>query len=189
MAQATSRLRSQNSTAAQRTGEAPAEERFIKECPCPFCKAQRGQGHFSGFRCAGSTALHRRRLQLVGMDLPGGKEGVLGQGGAHQLVYQHRKEHHAAHHSPVGQLRGSQSHSQGHTGLGQQGDAQVLLNLLPAAGEGAAHLGPKDFSCGPGGDVHRPNEQHHGVPQDLKIQLRAGKDEEKDEYSTNGKKK
>ena len=58
--------------------------------------------------------------------------------GACQLIHQHREQHHVAHHVAVRELGGCGSHAKCHTGLRQQGDAEVLLDSITAAGPRSA---------------------------------------------------
>ena len=65
----------------------------------------------------------------LGFDLSCKGQGTLGQGRADQLIHQHAEEDHIANQTAIGQGCGGDCHTQGHTGLGQQGDAQVLGNI------------------------------------------------------------
>ena len=59
----------------------------------------------------------------LGLDLAHGQQGALGQGGSHQLIDQHRKQHHIPGKGTVGQGGGGQRHAQCHTRLWHQGCA------------------------------------------------------------------
>ena len=78
--------------------------------------------------------LHTGAGASLGTDLSSGSQCDLGQRGACQLIHQHREQHHVAHHVAVRELGGCGSHAQCHTGLRQQGDAEVLLDSITAAG-------------------------------------------------------
>ena len=78
------------------------------------------------------------RWCVPGTDLSSGSQCDLGQRGACQLIHQHREQHHVAHHVAVRELGGCGSHAQCHTGLRQQGDAEVLLDSITAAGPRSA---------------------------------------------------
>ena len=76
----------------------------------------------------------RALVRPSGRISPAAVSGDLGQRGACQLIHQHREQHHVAHHVAVRELGGCGSHAQCHTGLRQQGDAEVLLDIITAAG-------------------------------------------------------
>ena len=78
--------------------------------------------------------LHTGAGASLGTDLSSGSQCDLGQRGACQLIHQHREQHHVAYHVAVRELGGCGSHAQCHTGLRQQGDAEVLLDIITAAG-------------------------------------------------------
>ena len=82
----------------------------------------------------------RALVRPSGTVLAGSGQRELGQGGAYQLVHQHREQHHVAHHVAVRQLGGGGRHAQRHAGLRQQGDAQILLDGGAAAGGAAAQV-------------------------------------------------
>ena len=82
--------------------------------------------------------LHTGAGASLGTDLSSGSQCDLGQCGACQLIHQHREQHHVAHHVAVRELGGCGSHAQCHTGLRQQGDAEVLLDIITAAGPRSA---------------------------------------------------
>ena len=80
----------------------------------------------------------RALVRPSGRISPAAVSGDLGQRGACQLIHQHREQHHVAHHVAVRELGGCGSHAQCHTGLRQQGDAEVLLDSITAAGPRSA---------------------------------------------------
>ena len=80
----------------------------------------------------------RALVRPSGRISPAAVSGDLGQRGACQLIHQHREQHHVAHHVAVRELGGCGSHAQCHTGLRQQGDAEVLLDIITAAGPRSA---------------------------------------------------
>ena len=82
--------------------------------------------------------LHTGAGASLGTDLSSGSQCDLGQRGACQLIHQHREQHHVAHHVAVRELGGCGSHAKCHTGLRQQGDAEVLLDIITAAGPRSA---------------------------------------------------
>ena len=82
--------------------------------------------------------LHTGAGASLGTDLSSGSQCDLGQRGACQLIHQHREQHHVAYHVAVRELGGCGSHAQCHTGLRQQGDAEVLLDIITAAGPRSA---------------------------------------------------
>ena len=82
--------------------------------------------------------LHTGAGASLGTDLSSGSQCDLGQCGACQLIHQHREQHHVAHHVAVRELGGCGSHAKCHTGLRQQGDAEVLLDSITAAGPRSA---------------------------------------------------
>ena len=82
--------------------------------------------------------LHTGAGASLGTDLSSGSQCDLVQRGACQLIHQHREQHHVAHHVAVRELGGCGSHAKCHTGLRQQGDAEVLLDIITAAGPRSA---------------------------------------------------
>ena len=82
--------------------------------------------------------LHTGAGASLGTDLSSGSQCDPSQRGACQLIHQHREQHHVAHHVAVRELGGCGSHAKCHTGLRQQGDAEVLLDIITAAGPRSA---------------------------------------------------
>ena len=82
--------------------------------------------------------LHTGAGASLGTDRSSGSQCDLGQRGTCQLIHQHREQHHVAHHVAVRELGGCGSHAKCHTGLRQQGDAEVLLDIITAAGPRSA---------------------------------------------------
>lgn len=130
-----------------------------------------------------------RELGLVGHtgigaalreDLAGGGQRQLGEGGAYQLIHQHREEHDVAHHVAVGKLSGLGCHAQRHASLRKQGDAEVLLDVVAAVGGPAADEGAGNFAQRAEGDVHHADEEHQRVGEDVQIQLCTAEHEEED---------
>ena len=116
----------------------------------------------------------------LGDDLAGGGQRQLGEGGAYQLIHQHREEHDVAHHVAVGKLSGLGCHAQRHASLRQQGDAEVLLDVVAAVGGPAADEGAGNFAQRAEGDVHHADEEHQRVGEDVQIQLCTAEHEEED---------
>ena len=73
------------------------------------------------------------------------EQRVLGEGRRYQLVDQHGEEHHIADHSAIGETCRGDSHSQGHTCLRKEGDAQIFLDIFLTAGQGTAAVGSQNL--------------------------------------------
>ena len=113
--------------------------------------------------------LHTGAGASLGTDLSSGSQCDLGQRGACQLIHQHREQHHVAHHVAVRELGGCGSHAQCHTGLRQQGDAEVLLDIITAAGRAAAGVGAGNLTGRASNDIHHADEQHKGIGEDGQV--------------------
>ena len=80
----------------------------------------------------------------------------------------------------VGKLSGLGCHAQRHASLRQQGDAEVLLDVVAAVGGPAADEGTGNFAQRAEGDVHHADEEHQRVGEDVQIQLCTAEHEEED---------
>ena len=116
----------------------------------------------------------------LGRDFSGSRQGNLGQDGAYQLVDQHGEEDDAAHDGTLGtEVCGDGGgHTQSHTGLGQQGDAQVFAHGLGAANHPGADTGTDDLAGGTHEDIHQTNAHDSGTAEDPQVQLCTGQHEE-----------
>ena len=115
-----------------------------------------------------------------GLDLANGQQRALGQGGAYQLIDQHREQHHVPGQNAVGKVRGGHRHAQCHASLGQQRDAQMVRDGLGLLGDQAAHLCAIILTGRTGNDIDNADDQGNGLCQHLQIQLGTGQDEEQD---------
>ena len=78
----------------------------------------------------GGSGNHAPGRGGVGGDLPGGGQGHLGEHRADQFINQYGEQHNVADDSTLRPEIGGNGdgHTQRHTGLGEQGDAQIFGN-------------------------------------------------------------
>ena len=147
---------------------------------CPGRLFPEGRGNRFGslphFLCPAGSDLIRHSP-----DIPCPGQGPLGQARPHQFIDQHGEKDDIPDQRAIGAAQhpaGCGAHTQGHAGLGQQRDAQVLPDRFRTVDHGGGQACAQVFTQRPGDNVYHAGQEYGRIAEDLKLQRRAAENKE-----------
>lgn len=108
-----------------------------------------------------------------GLNVTGFGQSPLGEGRTNQFIDQHGEQDDVPDQGTFGTAKdtvGGGAHAQGHTGLGQQGDAQVLLHGFRALCQDGREVGTDDLSEGTEDNIDDTDDDHGQIRENGEVQ-------------------